>query len=53
MYSCVDGFGLLFNSILEIVGATFDGENYLSMNQLNDFQKVKCILKSCFFFLNP
>ncbi|KAJ0529971.1 putative CALMODULIN-BINDING PROTEIN60 [Helianthus annuus] len=39
MYSCVDGIGLLFNSILELVGATFDGENHLSMNQLNDFQK--------------
>ncbi|KAI3803954.1 hypothetical protein L1987_32120 [Smallanthus sonchifolius] len=41
MYSCVAvGIGLLFNSIFEVVGATFDGENHLSMNQLNDFQKT-------------
>ncbi|KAK1417738.1 hypothetical protein QVD17_26872 [Tagetes erecta] len=39
-YSCVaEGIGLLFNSILDVVGATFDGETHLSMNQLNDFQK--------------
>lgn len=40
MYSCADGIGILFNSILEVVGATFDGENYLSINVLDDFQKV-------------
>ncbi|KAK1417726.1 hypothetical protein QVD17_26860 [Tagetes erecta] len=40
MYSCVaDGIGILFNSILDVVGATFDGETHLSMNQLNDFKK--------------
>ncbi|KAI7753152.1 hypothetical protein M8C21_029760, partial [Ambrosia artemisiifolia] len=43
VYSCVDGIGLLFNSILEVVGATFDGENHISLNDLDDFQKVKCI----------
>lgn len=43
MYSCVaEGIGILFNSILEVVGATFDGEYHISMNELTDFQKV-CI----------
>ncbi|KAL8234481.1 hypothetical protein R6Q59_020581 [Mikania micrantha] len=40
MYTCVDGIALLFNSILEVVGATFDGENHLSMNQLTDIQQT-------------
>ncbi|PWA93133.1 CALMODULIN-BINDING PROTEIN60 [Artemisia annua] len=40
MYSCADGIGISFNSILEVVGATFDGENYLSINVLDDFQKT-------------
>ncbi|KAD6795523.1 hypothetical protein E3N88_06419 [Mikania micrantha] len=40
MYNYVDGIALLFNSILEVVGATFDGENHLSMNQLTDYQKT-------------
>ncbi|XP_076923885.1 uncharacterized protein LOC143586168 [Bidens hawaiensis] len=40
MYNCVvGGIGLLFNSILEVVGATFDGGYHLSINDLNDFQK--------------
>ncbi|XP_076956161.1 calmodulin-binding protein 60 B-like [Bidens hawaiensis] len=50
MYSCIDGFGLLFNSILEIVGATFDGENYLPMNQLDDFQKSMVEGLKCQFY---
>nr|GEV25204.1 calmodulin-binding protein 60 B-like [Tanacetum cinerariifolium] len=40
MYSCADGIGILFNSILEVVGATFDGENHLSIDVLDDFQKT-------------
>ncbi|KAL8188853.1 hypothetical protein R6Q57_029608 [Mikania cordata] len=40
MYNYVDGIALLFNSILEVVGATFDGENHLSMNQLTDIQQT-------------
>lgn len=41
MYNCVvGGIGLLFNSILEVVGATFDGDNHLSINYLNDVHKV-------------
>ncbi|CAH1426343.1 unnamed protein product [Lactuca virosa] len=40
MYRCVaDGIGILFNSVMEVVGATFDGEYQLSMNELTDFQK--------------
>ncbi|KAI3788799.1 hypothetical protein L2E82_01577 [Cichorium intybus] len=39
IYNC-DGIGILFNSILEVVGATFDGENHLSMNELNVIQKA-------------
>ncbi|CAH1426342.1 unnamed protein product [Lactuca virosa] len=42
MYSCVaEGIGILFNSILEVVGATFDGEYHIhiSMNELTDSQK--------------
>ncbi|KAI3788801.1 hypothetical protein L2E82_01579 [Cichorium intybus] len=38
IYSC-DGIGILFNCILEVVGATFDGEYHLSMNELNVVQK--------------
>nr|XP_043626588.1 calmodulin-binding protein 60 B-like isoform X2 [Erigeron canadensis] len=37
MYNCVAaGIGILFNSVLEVVGATLDGQNYLSMNELTD-----------------
>lgn len=44
MYRCVaDGIGILFNSVMEVVGATFDGEYHLSINELTDFQKV-CII---------
>ncbi|CAI9261390.1 unnamed protein product [Lactuca saligna] len=40
MYRCVaDGIGILFNSVMEVVGATFDGEYHLSINELTDFQK--------------
>ncbi|CAI9304506.1 unnamed protein product [Lactuca saligna] len=34
-----DRIGILFNSVMEVVGATFDGENHLSMNELTDSQK--------------
>ncbi|XP_022019461.2 calmodulin-binding protein 60 B [Helianthus annuus] len=40
LYRCVaDGIGILFNSIFEVVGATFDGVSHLSMNELDEFQK--------------
>ncbi|XP_024962454.1 calmodulin-binding protein 60 B-like [Cynara cardunculus var. scolymus] len=39
MYSSVaDGVGILFDSTLKVVGATFDGENHLSMNEVAEFQ---------------
>ncbi|KAF5781905.1 putative CALMODULIN-BINDING PROTEIN60 [Helianthus annuus] len=39
MYSCgAEGIVLLFNSIFKIVGATFDGQNYLSVEELPVFQ---------------
>ena len=55
MYSFADGIGILFNSILEVVGATFDGENYLSINVLDDFQKVyfKPDVTGIMILLNP
>ncbi|CAH1426875.1 unnamed protein product [Lactuca virosa] len=37
--SSTDGFGILFNSVMEVVGATFDGKYHLSMNELSDSQK--------------
>nr|XP_043618766.1 calmodulin-binding protein 60 B-like isoform X2 [Erigeron canadensis] len=41
MYSCGgEGIGLLFNSIFKIIGATFDGQNYLPMEKLAAFQKT-------------
>ncbi|XP_058214192.1 calmodulin-binding protein 60 B-like isoform X2 [Rhododendron vialii] len=30
--------GLVFNSIFRVVGATFDGQSYQSLNMLNEFQ---------------
>ncbi|KAF5760117.1 putative CALMODULIN-BINDING PROTEIN60 [Helianthus annuus] len=40
LYRCVaDGTGILFNSIFEVVGATFNGLSHLSMNELDEFQK--------------
>lgn len=46
--SNTDGFGILFNSVMEVVGATFDGKYHLSMNELSvsDSQKV------CISYLN-
>ncbi|XP_024968399.1 calmodulin-binding protein 60 D-like isoform X3 [Cynara cardunculus var. scolymus] len=39
MYSCgAEGIRLLFDSIFKIVGATFDGQNYLSLEELDGFQ---------------
>ncbi|KAK1440416.1 hypothetical protein QVD17_06243 [Tagetes erecta] len=39
VYNCgAEGIGLLFNSIFKIVGATFDGQNYLSLEELPVFQ---------------
>lgn len=37
--SNTDGFGILFNSVMEVVGATVDGKYHLSMNELSDSQK--------------
>ncbi|KAL4588385.1 hypothetical protein LXL04_001269 [Taraxacum kok-saghyz] len=38
IYKC-NGIGLLFNSILEVVGATFDDKYHISINELTDIQK--------------
>ncbi|XP_023731135.1 calmodulin-binding protein 60 B isoform X2 [Lactuca sativa] len=39
MYRCgPQGIGLLVDSILEVVGATFDGQNYLPLDKLPVFQ---------------
>ncbi|KAF5803287.1 putative CALMODULIN-BINDING PROTEIN60 [Helianthus annuus] len=39
IYNCVaEGIGLLFNSIFTIVGATFDGQSYISLEKLPAFQ---------------
>ncbi|KAI3695071.1 hypothetical protein L1987_78059 [Smallanthus sonchifolius] len=39
VYNCVaEGIQLLFNSVFTIVGATFDGRNYLSLEKLPAFQ---------------
>ncbi|KAK9069648.1 hypothetical protein SSX86_011552 [Deinandra increscens subsp. villosa] len=39
MYNCgSEGIGLLFNSVFKIVGGTFDGQNYLSLEELPVFQ---------------
>ncbi|CAI9265687.1 unnamed protein product [Lactuca saligna] len=35
----VDGIGLLFNSVFTVVGATFDGQNYLPLEKLAGIQK--------------
>ncbi|KAM0040442.1 putative CALMODULIN-BINDING PROTEIN60 [Helianthus debilis subsp. tardiflorus] len=41
IYNCVaEGIGLLFNSIFTIVGATFDGQSYFSLDKLPAFQMV-------------
>ncbi|KAG8363875.1 hypothetical protein BUALT_Bualt19G0068000 [Buddleja alternifolia] len=39
MYGTAQGTGLLFNSIYEVVGATFDGQTYHSVDTLNIYQK--------------
>ncbi|XP_076926657.1 calmodulin-binding protein 60 B-like [Bidens hawaiensis] len=39
MYNCgSEGIGLLFDSVFKIVRATFDGQNYLSLEELPAFQ---------------
>nr|XP_043607441.1 protein SAR DEFICIENT 1-like [Erigeron canadensis] len=39
IYRCgVDGIGLLFDSVLSVKGATFDGQNYLSIDKLSIYQ---------------
>lgn len=39
MYSCgTEGIALLFNCIFKIVGATFDGQDYLSLDKIPIFQ---------------
>ncbi|KAI7754019.1 hypothetical protein M8C21_031552 [Ambrosia artemisiifolia] len=39
IYNCVaEGIGLLFNSIFTIVGASFDGQSYLSLEKLPAFR---------------
>ncbi|KAI3715541.1 hypothetical protein L6452_22527 [Arctium lappa] len=39
MYNSVaDEIGILFDSTLKVVGATFDGENHLSMNEVAEYQ---------------
>ncbi|XP_020551919.1 calmodulin-binding protein 60 C isoform X1 [Sesamum indicum] len=38
MYGTAQGTGLLFNSIYKVVGATFDGHSYQSVDSLNMYQ---------------
>lgn len=40
LFRTVQGMGLLFNSIYKVVGVTFDGEIFQSVNSLNAFHKV-------------
>ncbi|XP_058214194.1 calmodulin-binding protein 60 B-like isoform X2 [Rhododendron vialii] len=37
-YKDGERIGLVFNSIFRVVGATFDGQSYQSLNMLNEFQ---------------
>ncbi|PIN21860.1 hypothetical protein CDL12_05429 [Handroanthus impetiginosus] len=39
MYRTAEGTGLLFNSIFKVVGVTFDGQNYDSLNALNEYHR--------------
>ena len=38
--SSEDGVGLLLDSVLTVVGATFDGQNYQPLDQLSVYQMV-------------
>ncbi|KAL3538246.1 hypothetical protein ACH5RR_001612 [Cinchona calisaya] len=40
LYKAADGTVLVLNSIYEVVGASFDGESYLSLNMLDISQKL-------------
>ncbi|KAL7597942.1 hypothetical protein Lser_V15G23455 [Lactuca serriola] len=44
--SNTDGFGILFNSVMEVVGATFDGKYHLSMNELSVSDSQKCMVEA-------
>lgn len=39
LYRTAEGTGLLFNSIYKVVGVTFDGQTYHSLDSLNMYQK--------------
>ncbi|KAK3036745.1 hypothetical protein RJ639_029710 [Escallonia herrerae] len=38
MYRAAENFGLVFNSIFKVVGATFDGQNYQCLDKLDVLQ---------------
>lgn len=40
LYKGIDGTVLVLNSIYEVIGSSFDGENYLSLNMLDISQKL-------------
>lgn len=51
MYSCgTEGTALLFNCIFKIVGATFDGQDYLSLDKIPIFQMVRILSRYHYFF---
>lgn len=55
MYKCgAHGIGLLVDSILEVVGATFDGQNYLPLDKLPVYQipMVESLKKEVYRNLN-
>ncbi|KAL4588388.1 hypothetical protein LXL04_001272 [Taraxacum kok-saghyz] len=49
-----NGVGLLLNSVMEVVGATFNGGYHLSMNELTDIQKsmVESLKEQVYKFFN-
>lgn len=40
-YKDGERIGVVFNSIFRVVGATFDGQSYQSLDMLNEFQMVR------------